>query len=141
VFRALRVSRTRVIAGVAAFLVVGAFTGVALAGGPYTVAVKVVPKTVPLPGTFTVTASGMSANTSRLLVFINEDHKCALTAKVDASFAGDVLTFRGRVTGSYSRSQAETDHIAGQHRACAYLTSLPPSPHPRARAGFVYTVG
>jgi hypothetical protein len=137
----MKVAKQPRIAAVAALVLVGAFSGVAIAGSPYTVHVKVVPKAVPLPGKFKVTASGMSANTSWLRVLLNAHHVCASTAKTDASFAGDTQIIAKQVTGVYSASKTETASKEGQHHACAYLTSLGPSFLPRAHASFVYTVG
>ena len=138
----LKFSHPRMIAGVSALALALALSGVALAGGPpYTVKVKVVPSAVPLPGTFKVTASGLSDNTSQLKVFLNRTHPCALTAAGDAAIPGDVLEINKRVVHLYSKSRTFTAPHAGRHYACAYLTALPPAMLLRAHSGAAYTVG
>jgi len=108
----------------------------------YTVKVKVVKPTVPLNATFKVVASGVSANTSQLLVFINITKKCALSAAKETMVSSDELALNVHVTGAYAKSVPEVAHFVGKHHACAYLRSVPP-PSPaqlRARAGAVYHV-
>ena len=143
-------SRRRLAAGAAAVAVAGCLTGAALAGSPYTVAVKVVPATTPIPGTFKVTASGLSANLSRLKVFLNTAKACAPTAAADAAIAGDVLVIApaSGVVHAYTRSKSFTTVAGatgprgeGRHEACAYLIAWPPSTLPRAHASASYAVG
>ena len=59
------IHRRSLAAGAAAVVLAGGVTGAALAGSPYTVTVTVVPSTAPVPGSFKVTASGLSSNLSR----------------------------------------------------------------------------
>ena len=149
--RALKaIRRWQLAAGVATLVCAGALSGVALAGSPYTVMVKVAPRTVPVPGTFTVTATGLSSNRSRLEVFLNAHHACAATAAADAAIAGDVLIVSpaAGVVGSYVHTKsvstvsgASGPRGPGRHEACAYLIAWPPSTLPRAHASAAYAVG
>jgi hypothetical protein len=98
--------------------------------------------TVPIANPFSVVVTGESANTSRLIVYLNKTQKCAKTAALDAAHPGDAVIINTMVTGAYSKTQPEVAHFLGRHYACAYLRSLPP-PTPvllRARAGAPYTV-
>jgi hypothetical protein len=136
--------------GIAALVLAGVLSGVALAGSPYTVTVKVVPTTAPVPGTFKVTASGLSSNLSRLKVFLNAAAACAPTAAADAAIAGDVLIISpvSGVVHAFVRSRtlstvagATGARSPGRHEACAYLVAWPPSTLPRAHASVSYAVG
>ena len=136
--------------GTAAVVLAGCLTGAALAGPPYTVTVKVVPATAPIPASFKVTASGLSANLSRLKVFLNTAKACAPTAAADAAIAGDVLVISpaSGVVHAYTRSKtfstvagATGPRGVGRHEACAYLIAWPPSTLPRAHASASYAVG
>jgi hypothetical protein len=142
--------RRRLAACAAAVAAAGCLTGAALAGSPYTVTVKVVPATTPIPGSFKVTASGLSANLSRLKVFLNTAKACAPTAAADAAIAGDVLVIApaSGVVHAYTRSKsfatvagATGPRGEGRHEACAYLIAWPPSTLPRAHASASYAVG
>ncbi|MGA2471731.1 MAG: hypothetical protein ABSG64_13695 [Solirubrobacteraceae bacterium] len=144
------VRRPLLTAGVAALVLGGAWSGVALAGAPYTVAVNVVPSTAPIPGSFKVTASGLSSNLSRLKVFLNATKACAPTAAGEAALAGDILVINppAGVVGAYSRSKtlitvagAKGPRGEGNHQACAYLIAAPPAALLRARASTAYSVG
>lgn len=149
--RALKaIHRRQLATGATVLVLAGALSGVALAGSPYTVMVKVAPSTVPVPGTFTVTATGLSSNRSRLKVFLNAHSACAATAAADAAIAGDVLIISPAlgVVGSYIRTRAVSTVSGasgargpGQHEACAYLIAWPPSTLPRAHASAAYAVG
>ena len=128
----------------------GVLSGVAAAGSPYTVMVKVAPSTVPVPGTSTVTATGLSSNRSRLKVFLNARSPCAATAAADAAIAGDVLIASPAlgVVGSYVHTKvvstvsgATGPRGPGNHQACAYLIAWPPSALPRGHASAAYAVG
>jgi hypothetical protein len=133
--------RLRTLAGTAAIGLTLVWGATALAGGPYSVAVKVVPNNIPLAATVTVTASGASANLSHLLVFRNRTHVCAATAAANAPHPGNVLVINARVVGAYTKSKVFTATAAGNHFACAYLTATLPSTLPRASASAPYTVG
>lgn len=149
--RTLKVThRRRLAVGAAAAMLACCLTGAALAGSPYTVTLKVVPSTAPVPGTFKVTANGLSSNRSRLKVFLNTAKACAPTAAADAAIAGDVLVIApaSGVVGSYVRSKtfntvagASGPRGEGRHEACAYLIAWPPSTLPRAHASASYAVG
>jgi len=104
------------------------------AGAPCTVHVTVAPETVPINGTFKVTAFGDSSNTSDLKLFLTRAHACALTAAGDDAIAGDTLVLTKMVTGAYTIPSTFVGGIEGRHRACAYLTALPPATLARARA-------
>ena len=135
--------RPLLVACVAGLGITGAWGGAALASAPYTVTVNVAPAQVPLQGQFTVTASGNSANLSRLKVFLNRVVPCKLTAAGDAAVATDHLLINTNVVNAYSKAKGAVGASPGNHLACAYLTSVPP-PSPtllRARASAPYTVG
>ena len=138
--RILKLGRPRLAAGVAVALTL-ASSGVALAVPPYTVSVRVLPRAVRLSGTFKVTASGNSSNTSRLRVFLNGITGCKATAAAESVTPGDFLRISVRVTHAYSTSKTFPAAIRGRHYACAYLNALPPSTLARAHAGQAYTVG
>jgi hypothetical protein len=133
--------RRWLIGGIAAVVLTGAFSAVAVAGSPYTVNVKVVPSTVPLNHPFKVTMFGLSANTSVLRLYLNRAKPCALTAAADAATPGNVLRFATQVTNAYSITKTFVGKLEGRHFACAYLNGLPPQKFPRARAGASYAVG
>jgi hypothetical protein len=144
------IHRRQLITAAATLALACGLSGVAVAGSPYTVIVKVVPSTVPVPGAFKVTASGLSSNRSRLRVFLNAASACAATAAADAAIAGDVLIISPvpGVVGSYVRSRtlstvsgASGARGPGRHEACAYLIAWPPSTLPRAHASAAYAVG
>ena len=143
------IHRRQLVTGIAAVALAGALSGIALAGSPYTVTVKVVPATTPVPGTFKVTASGLSSNLSRLKVFLNATKACAPTAAADAAIAGDVLIISpaSGVVHAYVRSKSLSTVAGatgvrgpGRHEACAYLIAWPPSTLPRAHASASYAV-
>ena len=142
-YRAVRVCRRPLlIACVGGLAIAGAWSGAALAGSPYTVAVKVVPGQVLQHGVSKVTASGNSSNLSRLEVFLNKSAPCKLTAAGDAAVATDFLLVNTTVVHVYIKTKAFTAANLGNHFACAYLTSVPP-PSPtllRARASASYVV-
>jgi hypothetical protein len=138
--RVLKPSRPALVVA-AAVAVTLAFSAVAVAGAPYTVSVHVKPKTVPLHKTFKVTASGVSANTSLLRVFLNHGKGCAASPVVESTTAGDVLVIKADVTHAYSKSKVVTAQLEGNHFACAYLSALPPSPLQRGHASAHYSVG
>jgi hypothetical protein len=107
------------------------------------VAVKVVPTQLALHGLGTVTASGNSANLSRLEVFLNKTAPCKPTAAGDAAIATDLLLIKTPVVHAYIKTKGFKAANAGNHSACAYLTSVPP-PTPtllRATASAPYVVG
>jgi len=131
--------RTAIAAAIAAIVAV-AWSASALALPAYSVHVNVVPSTLPVNMTFTVTAHGNSSNTSLLKVLLNRKSGCAHTAAQDAAHPGDSLKIDTMVTGAYSRSKTFTAKQGGRHWACAYLTSLPPSHFLRARADMAYLV-
>jgi hypothetical protein len=134
--------RLLVIACVAGFVSASAWSGGALAISPYTVAVRVVPNHVQLQGVFNVTASGHSANLSRLKVFLNKSVPCRPTAFGDATVASDVLLINTTVVHGYVKTKAFTAVNLGNHFACAYLTSVPPPTKTllRARASAPYAI-
>jgi hypothetical protein len=140
---AMRVCRRSLPIAVAAGLAMAcAWSGAALAGSAYTVAVKVGPAQVQLHGTSTVTANGHSSNLSRLEVFLNKSSACKPTAAGDAAVATDLLLINTTVVHGYVRTKVFTAANLGNHFACAYLTSVPP-PTPtllRARASASYVV-
>ena len=122
--------------GTAAVVLAGCLTGAALAGPPYTVTVKVVPATAPIPASFKVTASGLSANLSRLKVFLNTAKACAPTAAADAAIAGDVLVISpaSGVVHAYTRSKTFSTVAGATGPAAWAVTRRAPisSPgHPR----------
>jgi hypothetical protein len=133
--------RRWLIGGVAALVLTGAFSAVAMAGSPYTVHEKVVPSTVPLNHPFKVTMFGLSANTSVLRLYLNRNKPCAVTAAADAALPGNFLKFATQVTNGYSITKTFVGKLEGRHYACAYLNGLPPQKLPRARAGASYAVG
>lgn len=137
------IARLLLTVGITAGVLAGAvLSSTASASGPYTVTVKVVPSNVPLNGHFTVTASGASANLSRLFVYLNPTKPCAITAAIDATLPGDTLIINPPigVVHAYSKSATATAKVAGTHHACAYLRATAPSTLPRARASAPYTV-
>jgi len=87
------------------------------------------------PGhTFTVKASGTSASTSRLTVFLSKS--CASSAKAEAGSVHAIIN--KNVTHSYTSSQTATAQKAtGSYYACAYLTG---GGHTRAHASVKYFV-
>jgi hypothetical protein len=124
--RGLKVSHCPPLAAWAAALGLAltlAWTGAALAGGPYTVKVKVKPSSVLVGSNFTVAANGVSANLSQLKVFLNRTKKCASTATADAAISSDSLKINDRVSGTYSKARTLTAANVGGHYACAYLTA------------------
>ena len=134
--------RSLLAAVVAALALVGALGSLALAAVPYTVTVKVVKPTVPVGGPFTVVATGLSANTSQLVVYLNITQTCKKTAAAEAAVVSDQLAINASVVGAYTKTQPEVGHVIGLHHACAYLRSVPP-PTPvlqRARAAAAYRV-
>ncbi len=141
---ALRVWRRRLLIACAAGLAIaGVWSSAAVAGSPYTVAVEAVPNTVPLNGMLKVTASGNSSNLSRLEVFVNKKVPCRPTAAGDSAVATDLMLIKTAVVHAYTKTHGVKAVNAGNHFACAYLTSVPP-PSPtllRARASAPYTVG
>jgi len=144
-YRAVRAGRRHplLIACAAGLAITGASSGAALAGSPYTVAVTVAPSQIPLHGVATVTASGNSANLSRLRVFLNRTALCQLTAAGDAAIATDVLLIKATVVHAYTKARAFGGKFPGNHLVCAYLTSVPP-PSPtllRAHASAPFVVG
>jgi hypothetical protein len=121
----------------------GGLSAVALASETaYSVKVKVVKPTVPRLASFKVVATGVSANTSQLVVYLNPDHTCARTAAGETTLPKAVEIINKHVVGAYAATRAEVAHFLGRHYACAYLRSIPP-PTPvllRARASALYTV-
>jgi hypothetical protein len=111
--------------------------GAAAAQPPYTVSVSV-PSTVKLSAPFTVVAAGYSANLSQLTVF-HDNQACASTASAESAHPHAVVSVSQQVVNSYSVSRTFTAVSLGSHYFCAYLTSLPPAPLPRAQAFAAYT--
>jgi len=135
--------RPLLIVCVAGLAIAGAYSGVALAGSAYTVTVKVVPNRLPVGGLSKVTASGTSANLSRLEVFLNKAVPCRPTAAGDAAIGSDLLLIKASVVNAYTKTHSFKGVNAGNHFACAYLISVPP-PTPtllRASASAPYVVG
>jgi len=139
----LRNHGPRVTACLAVLALAGALSAAALASDTaYTVKVNVVKPTVPMSSSFKVVATGFSANTSQLVVYLNQTHKCELTAAAESTLPKAVETIHKHVTGAYTASRSEVAHFLGRHYACAYLRSIPP-PTPvllRARASAPYKV-
>jgi hypothetical protein len=135
------VPRSRLLLSATVLTLVVAFAGIAAAStSPYTVAVTVTPRTVPLHHLFKVTLKGESSNTSTLWLFIDVSRTCSATRKENASHSSNQLAEKWRVTGAYTRIYKHAALNEGNHFACAYLTSLTP-PTPRAHAGAAYSVG
>lgn len=114
----LMTHRRGLISAGAAIAASGALCAAALAATPYTVKLKV-PKSVKPGHTFKVTASGTSASTSRLTVFLSKS--CASTAKAEASAAHAIVN--KTVAHTYTSSKtAKAPGKTGSYHACAYLT-------------------
>jgi len=110
----------RLVAVVATALVVGAAsTGAALAASQYTVKVSV--PTYPSGSTFTVKATGTSANPSQVVAYIG-DKSCASTPKLEAAQPARRVINKG-VNHNYTASKTAKVGSGGTHRVCAYLTS------------------
>jgi|HubBroStandDraft_4_1064222.scaffolds.fasta_scaffold225239_1 hypothetical protein len=136
--------RSLLIACAAGLAIVGTWSTAALAGTSYTVGVTVVPNQVRLHSVFHVTASGYSANVSRLQVFLNQTVPCQPTESGDAAFASDRLVIHTTVVNLYTKTTAGLGaKHAGNHFACAYLSSIPLTPPAllRAQASAPYTIG
>jgi len=136
------VRRLLLIAVVAALLLAGALSGVAPAGPPYTVNVKVVNPTVPLGSPFSVVVSGVAANSSVLVVYINTTEKCKKRGAAEFQVSTDQRTFITRVVGAYTETRPEVGQNLGVHYACAYLRQVEPPPANifRARGSASYQV-
>jgi hypothetical protein len=90
----------------------------ALASSGYTVKLKL-PLSVKATHSFKVTASGTSASTSRLTVFLSKS--CASTATAEAKSAHAIIN--KNVTHSFTTSTtAKAQGKTGSYHACAYLT-------------------
>ncbi len=113
-------------------------SGVAIAMAPYTVSLKV-PSVVKRGHQLKVTASGESANLSRLTVFL-AGKACAASAAHEHGVSGAKLIINKQVVNAYSKSAVVTAKVLGKRHACAYLTGLPPQSLPRAHAFASYTV-
>jgi len=108
----------------------------ALASSAYTVKLKV-PTSVSPGHKFTVKASGTSASSSRLTVFLSKS--CAATAKAESGSAHAIIN--KTVSGSYASSKtAKAPSKPGQYHACAYLTSGS-STRAHASAKYFITIG
>ena len=128
--------RAKLIAGVtAAALAAGA--GAASAGSPPYVVHLTVPSTVVKGSQFAIVAHGLSSNASRLTVFVAHG-SCALTSKKEA-LTGTLIIHK-HVVNSFSYSYAHVAMNLGTHRACAYLTAVPPYSITYARASKSWTV-
>jgi hypothetical protein len=111
-------TKSRFFSSVAALAATGGLCASALAATSYSVKLKV-PMSVKPGHTFKVQASGTSASTSRLTVFLSKS--CAATAKAEASSAHAIIN--KSVTHSYTSSKTTTaQKTTGNYHACAYLT-------------------
>lgn len=130
----LMTKRRGLISAAAAIAASGAFGAAAMAASSYSVKLKV-PKTVKPGHTFKLTASGTSASTARLTVFVSKS--CASTAKAESSAAHALIN--KNVLHSFSSSKsAKAARGMGNYHACAYLTS---GGHTAAHASAKYFVG
>jgi hypothetical protein len=133
-----RGARPRLVAGLAVLTVALVPGGVALAMAPYTVHVAV-PATVKKGHEFKVTASGESANLSRLAVFLDST-ACAPTASREHAKPTARLIISKNVVNKYTKSAAVMAKRLGKHHACGYLTGPPPQSLPRAHSSATYKV-
>jgi hypothetical protein len=138
--RKVVIPRPALAAGFAALALVVAGSAAALASAPYTVKVKVVPNIILKSSPFTVTATGLSANTSQLAVFLDQNMKCAKTAATEALHPKAVKIISQVVVGAYTKTASFAALHLGLHHACGYLTGLPPQSLPRARSTAPYKV-
>jgi hypothetical protein len=125
---------------VAAIVLTGALSGIAPAGPAYTVNVVVNP-TVSLASPFSVVMSGVAANSSVLVLYVNTTHKCKRRGAAEAQVPTDQRTFITRVVGAYAETAPEVAQTLGVHYVCAYLRQVEPPPAIfRARASASYQV-
>jgi hypothetical protein len=110
----------RLLSAAAALLATGALCAAASAASTYSVSLKV-PKSVKPGHSFKVTASGTSASTSRLTVFLS-GKSCASSAKSEAGRAKKEIINKS-VSHSYSSTKTATAGSTGSFHACAYLTT------------------
>jgi hypothetical protein len=111
--------KRHLLSAAAAIAASGALCAAALAATPYSVKLKV-PTSVKPGHSFKVTASGTSASTSRLTVFLSKS--CASTAKAESGSAKAIIN--KNVTHSYTTSKKATaSGKTGTYHACAYLTT------------------
>jgi hypothetical protein len=129
----LDMTKSRFLSSVVVLAASGGLCAAALAATPYTVKLKV-PMSVKPGHTFTVKASGTSASTSRLTVFLSKS--CAATAKAESKAAHALIN--KNVTHGYTSSKTATaPGSTGNFHACAYLTSAGKT---RAHASVKYFV-
>jgi hypothetical protein len=115
----LRMPKPRFLFSAAALAVSGAVCAVAMAATPYTLKLGL-PTSVKPGHTFKVKASGRSASSSRLTVFLSKS--CASTAKAESGSAHAIIN--KTVAHSYASSKtAKAPGATGSYHACAYLTS------------------
>jgi hypothetical protein len=133
-----RGARPGLIAGLVALTVALASGAVALAMAPYTVHVAV-PATVKKGHDFKLTASGESANLSRLTVFLDST-ACAPTASREHAKPTAKLIISKDVVNKYTKSATLMAKVLGKHHACGYLTGTPPQSLPRAHSFATYKV-
>jgi hypothetical protein len=112
-------TKSRSLSSLAVLAVTGGLCATALAATSYTVKLKL-PTSVSPGHKFKVTASGTSASSSRLTVFLSKS--CAATAKAEATSAHAIINTN--VVHNFTDSKtAKASTKAGSYRACAYLTS------------------